>query len=83
MHELLTSQEMARADQLAMAGGVSGPTLMESAGWAVAKAVSKAHPQAEHVLVLAGPGNNGGDGFVAARLLQRARGYGVRAGAVG
>lgn len=64
---LLTPAEMARADE--MAG--NGPALMEAAGRAVARAIqSRFRPC--RVLVLAGPGNNGGDGYVAARHLERA-----------
>lgn len=65
---LLTTQQMYRADAAAMAGGMSGTILMESAGWQVANAVRRRfRPRA--VAVLCGPGNNGGDGFVVARLL--------------
>jgi hydroxyethylthiazole kinase-like uncharacterized protein yjeF len=69
MFELLTSAEMADADRLAIAGGITGSELMESAGRAVADAVAERHPSDNRVVVVAGPGNNGGDGFVAARLL--------------
>jgi hydroxyethylthiazole kinase-like uncharacterized protein yjeF len=65
--ELLTPEEMARAD--ALAG--DGAALMEAAGRAVARAVM-ARFRPCPVLVLAGPGNNGGDGYVAARWLERA-----------
>jgi ADP-dependent NAD(P)H-hydrate dehydratase / NAD(P)H-hydrate epimerase len=79
MIELLTAEEMARADQLAVAGGVAGATLMENAGRAVAEEVARRFPDAGGVAVVCGPGNNGGDGFVAARHLQE-RGYKVRLG---
>ena len=76
MIELLDNAEMAEADRLAIAGGVAGIELMERAGQAVADAVAARHRAGSRVVVVAGPGNNGGDGFVAARLLAR-RGYAV------
>lgn len=81
MIELLTTAEMAEADRMAIAAGTAGIDLMENAGAAVADAVS-AQPAGRKVHVLAGPGNNGGDGFVAAQLLA-ARGYAVRVLLVG
>jgi hydroxyethylthiazole kinase-like uncharacterized protein yjeF len=76
MFELLTSAEMSEADRLAVAGGTSGLKLMEAAGRAVADAAC-ARLGGRRVVVVAGPGNNGGDGFVAARIVAE-RGHAVR-----
>jgi hydroxyethylthiazole kinase-like uncharacterized protein yjeF len=68
--ELLTTAEMAQADRLTIAGGMAGSELMENAGRAVADSVSSRHPPGTRIVVVSGPGNNGGDGFVAARILR-------------
>lgn len=66
--ELLSTAQMRAADQHAIAQGISGVTLMERAGAAVASAImSRWAPRP--AAILCGPGNNGGDGYVAARLL--------------
>jgi hydroxyethylthiazole kinase-like uncharacterized protein yjeF len=82
MNELLTPSEMAEADRMAIAGGIAGITLMERAGRAVADAIIGGFPNGKRVTVVAGPGNNGGDGFVAARLLTE-HGYRVTVMLVG
>src|ERR1700729_3246891 len=66
--DLLTPIEMGQADQAAARHGHPGPELMEAAGRAVARAIQR-HIGRCRALVLAGPGNNGGDGYIAARLL--------------
>ncbi len=76
MSVLLTPAEMGQADRLTIDGGIAGIDLMTSAGRAVADTACRMVRHEATVLVLAGPGNNGGDGFVAARFL-RQRGYRV------
>ncbi len=81
MKELLDPGEMAQADGLAIAGGTPGSVLMDRAGAAVADVVAR-RPLSTRITILCGPGNNGGDGFVAARVLAQ-RGYRVRLGLLG
>ncbi len=70
-HAVLSVDEMYQADALAIEAGVSGVEMMEAAGRAVADALEARWPD-EPITVLCGPGNNGGDGFVAARHLMSA-----------
>ena len=76
---LYTIAQMREADERAIVAGVPGIELMENAGAAVAEVIKEAFSPVKTV-VLAGPGNNGGDGFVAARLLAHA-GWANRGGA--
>jgi hydroxyethylthiazole kinase-like uncharacterized protein yjeF len=83
MHEawpILTAAEIRAAEQKAIDAGTSVDALMERAGAAVAEAVWRVAGHSE-ILVACGPGNNGGDGYVAARLL-RDRGVKVRVAAL-
>ncbi len=80
--ELLMPEEMGRADRMTIAAGTPGSVLMERAGAAVALVARQMAPPGGRIVVLAGPGNNGGDGFVAARLLHAA-GYRVSVTLVG
>lgn len=68
--ELLTPAEMAEVDHVAGQGPLSGIDLMRNAGRAVAAEVLARYPAASTVHVLCGPGNNGGDGYVVARILR-------------
>ncbi len=68
--ELLSPAEMGEADKRAIeAGPFDGIGLMHNAGAAIAREVLARYPAAGPVHVLCGPGNNGGDGYVVARLL--------------
>lgn len=68
--KLLSQQEAIKVDEDLMAEpGFSIDQLMELAGLSVAAGLAKAHPSSKRVLCVCGPGNNGGDGLVAARHL--------------
>lgn len=68
-HEIITVEEMRAIDEGSAAAGVPTRALMENAGRAVAEAIVQRFPQ-QPTAVLCGPGNNGGDGWVAARALR-------------
>ena len=68
---VLTPAEMVDADRLALAGGITGAWLMENAGQAVKSVVLANYPGIQRAVILCGPGNNGGDGYVVARLLRQ------------
>lgn len=68
--KLFTAQEMQAVDQAAVKAGMNLLLLMEAAGRTVAEAALKHYPYAPRILVLCGKGNNGGDGYVAARYLR-------------
>ncbi len=80
--QLLTPSEMGEADRMAIAGGTPGIALMETAGLAVADEAARLSRSRGRIVALCGPGNNGGDGFVAARRLA-ARGYRIELGLFG
>lgn len=75
-NEILAVDEMYAADRYAAAHGVASSTLMENAGRAVVEEIVKRWTP-RPTLVLCGPGNNGGDGFVVALLLKE-RGWDIR-----
>src|SRR5512136_2865427 len=70
MLKIVTTEEMRRIEKAADAGGLTFDQMMENAGRAVAEAIDEwVGAEDATVLVLVGPGNNGGDGLVAARYL--------------
>jgi hydroxyethylthiazole kinase-like uncharacterized protein yjeF len=68
--EIITVEQMRAIDAASAQAGVATRTLMENAGRAVAEAIVQRFPQ-QRTAVLCGPGNNGGDGWVAARALRQ------------
>ncbi|HUS95679.1 MAG TPA: NAD(P)H-hydrate dehydratase [Hyphomicrobiaceae bacterium] len=81
-NELITCNEMATIDRRAVELGIAGLVLMENAGHAVAEQARRMTMPGAAIAVVCGPGNNGGDGFVAARLLSDA-GYTVHLALLG
>ncbi|MFL5766935.1 MAG: NAD(P)H-hydrate dehydratase [Actinomycetota bacterium] len=81
MQPILTPSEAATLDGAAEERGISTTSLMERAGWAVAFAATRVagRRSGRRALVVIGPGNNGGDGAVAARVLD---GWGMRVAAI-
>ena len=77
--QILTPDEMAEAEKYTISSGTRGIELMKRAGAAVAELAKKRVSAGSQITVLAGPGNNGGDGFVAAAILAEA-GFSVRLG---
>lgn len=69
MHELLTPDQMSQADAITIEGGIPGIDLMQKAGEILFEAIENHFPKAKTFLIVAGTGNNGGDGFVLANLL--------------
>jgi ADP-dependent NAD(P)H-hydrate dehydratase / NAD(P)H-hydrate epimerase len=70
--KLFTAAQMRQADEQTVQAGIPLQKLMERAGQAVAEAATRRFPSAERFLLLCGKGNNGGDGYVAARFLKQA-----------
>ncbi len=79
--ELLSVAQMNEADRLTMAAGTPGSLLMQKAGEAVAREITRRWTP-RPVTVLCGPGNNGGDGFVVAVALAQS-GWPVRVALLG
>ena len=79
---LLSVAQMSEADRLTMAAGTPGSLLMQRAGEAVAREVARRWTRPRPITVLCGPGNNGGDGFVAAIALAQS-GWPVRVALLG
>ena len=76
-YALYRAEQVRALDQAAIAGGISGADLMERAGHAAYALLRRLWPEARRLTLLCGPGNNGGDGYVVARLA-RSEGLAVR-----
>ncbi|HDN79399.1 MAG TPA: NAD(P)H-hydrate dehydratase [Chloroflexi bacterium] len=70
--KVVSNEEMAALEQKAVAAGITVDRMMEKAGYSTAQAILSLKPPPKAVLVLVGPGNNGGDGLVAAHYLAKA-----------
>ncbi len=70
--KVVTAEEMASLEKEAASRGITVAKMMEMAGHGVARVILTIKPTPKNVLVLAGPGNNGGDGLVAAHYLLKA-----------
>ena len=75
-HQLLSISEMSKADRLTIKSGIPGAFLMQRAGAGVAETAEALNLGPSQVVLIAGPGNNGGDAFVAANELNQ-RGFPV------
>ena len=71
MKRILTTEQMQQADQAAIAGGIPAFDLMQSAGRAVANTAQRVAPDTGRMVIVVGSGNNGGDGYAAARRLSQ------------
>lgn len=78
--DIISAGEMAKAEREAIAHGVSAAQLMENAGCAIVQEIIRRYGP-RRTVVLAGPGNNGGDGYVVARLLKE-KGFDVAVAAL-
>ncbi|WP_041595034.1 bifunctional ADP-dependent NAD(P)H-hydrate dehydratase/NAD(P)H-hydrate epimerase [Halorhodospira halophila] len=72
MTELYTPDQVARLDQAAIRAGLPGEVLMDRAGRRLWREIRRRWPEARRLVVVCGGGNNGGDGYVVARLAARA-----------
>jgi len=74
---ILDSSQMRAADEAAIRAGIPSLTLMEKAAAGISRAVRERFPHGGRVVVVCGPGNNGGDGLAAARMLRETLGVRV------